>query len=131
MYATLQSRAIANRDQTVTGNSQSHGQRFDFLKFLSAQEKKLYRRIPDEMDHVSHPSFASADIEERFFGEDSKVSMPRWTYPARVSEESPPRTAKPTVLSYVDEKTLFLRYNSARYGLHKLIEIGSTKCVPG
>lgn len=67
MYATLQSCAISNRRQTVTADSQSHRQRFDFLKFLSAGERKLYKRIPDKVDYVSHPSFASADIEEMTF----------------------------------------------------------------
>ncbi len=131
MYTTLQSRAIANCRQTVTVDFQSHGQSFDFLKFLSAQERKLYKRIPEEMDYVSHPSFTSADIEERLFGEDLKITIPRWTCPAEVSGEIPPRTTKPTVLSCDDEKTLFLRYNYARYRLNKLIEIQNRKCTPG
>ncbi len=59
------------------------------------------------------------------------MNIPRWTYPARVSEEIPPPTAKPTVLSHEDERTLFLSYNYARYRLNKLIEIQSPQCTPG
>ena len=131
MYQTLQTCVISNHSQTVTADSQSCEQRLNFLKFLSAKERKLYKRIPDEMDYVFHPSFASGGEEERLFSEDSQVPIPRWTYLAGVSEEIPPPPAKTTVLSREDERTLFLSYNYARYRLSKLIETQSRLCTPG
>ncbi len=131
MYATLQSHAIDSRNQTVRGESQSPGQRSDFLKFLSAAERKLYNRIPDGVDYVGHLSFSSAGIEERLFGEDSRIDIARWTYPAQVSEEIPPGSSKPTVLSRKDEATLFLRYNYARYRLSKLVPVQRKKSTAG
>ncbi len=131
MYASLQSVAIASRDQTVTPDLQSPRQKRDFLEFLSIEERSLYKRIPDEPDYISHPSFGSMDAEENLFSEESKINIPRWTYIDGMTEKIAPRTAKPATLSREDEATLFLRYNYARYQLRKLVDLQSHKCTPG
>ncbi len=64
MYQSLQTCVISDHSQTVTVDTQSCEQRLDFLKFLSVKERELYKRIPDEMDYVFHPSFASGGEEE-------------------------------------------------------------------
>ena len=131
MYQSSQTCVGSRRWQAVVTDSGSSEPNPNCLKFLSAQERKLYKRIPDQMDHVFDPSFASEEMEERLLEEDSKITIPRWTYLAGVSEELPIQTAKPTVLSREDERTLFLSYNYARYRLNKLIEMQKRRRTSG
>ncbi|MGC9453396.1 MAG: sigma-70 family RNA polymerase sigma factor [Phycisphaerae bacterium] len=90
---------------------------------LDLGQKELYRRIPDEMEYVYHPSFSLPQAEERLFGEQAEhIPVPRWTYFPEGTDESPPQTVERTTLTREHEQTLFLRYNYARYRLSKLIE---------
>lgn len=131
MYQTLRTCVDSSRWQVVPDHTQSREQKIVFLKFLSDQERKLYKKIPDEMDYIFDPSFASEDMEERLFGEYSQIAIPRWTYVAEVSEEISTPTAKPNVLSREDERTLFLSYNYARYRLKQLIELQNRRPTAG
>ena len=90
---------------------------------LGAEERELYDRIPQAVDHVAHSSFTSEDIEETLFGDHSRVDVPQWTYFAEVADEIPSNVTKRNVLKSKDEALLFLRYNYARFRLGSLIEV--------
>jgi RNA polymerase primary sigma factor len=89
---------------------------------LSAEERKLYEQIPEEVEYVRDPSFGRADTEQRLFGSCGDVVVPQWTYFPEVPEEVGSKPARPTRLTGEDEAVLFLRYNYARYRLALLVE---------
>ncbi len=93
-----------------------------FLAELDEQQMSTYRRIPQDIDYVDHPSFASAGEADRLFGEDApQVRVPAWSQFPEVAEDSPARQGPRIRLSAAEESLLFLRYNYARYRLAKLI----------
>jgi len=90
---------------------------------LTDDEYRLYERIPSEVRYVRHPSFHTADMEDRLFGEGSEpVAVPTWTDFPELPEgiSAPPQ--KRAALAGKDEQTLFLRFNYARYRLSRLVK---------
>jgi len=89
---------------------------------LTAEEKRLYKRIPESVDHVSHRSFASERAEDRLFGtEAERIEVPAWTYFPAVPEDMPRARSAKARLTARQEEQLFLRYNYACYRLGRLI----------
>ncbi len=95
---------------------------------LTAGERELLGRIPQEIRYVPHPSFDRPETETRLFGEDGQVDVPRWLYfGGPVDELLSPKSTR-SHLSRDEEQTLFLRYNYARYRLRGLAEAQRRRC---
>jgi len=89
---------------------------------LTEEEGRTYRRIPAQVDYVPHPAFSSAHVTRDLFGEEAgEIRVPTWQWPAEVG--APFRGAAPAAvrLGPEQERTLFLRYNYARYRLSCLL----------
>ncbi len=96
-----------------TSSSVAHG--------LSEREFHAYDSIPAEVDYVYYPSFSLPGAEEKFFGEDAPhVPVPSYTLmPVFEDPDAAPVRSRAS-LSAKQEKTLFLRYNYARFRLARL-----------
>ena len=93
-----------------------------WLDALNAGERRLYERIPEQMDYVSHPCFSSPSTAERLFGGSAEpITVPVWTDFPDIADDPRAVRRKRVSLSAGDEARLFLRYNYARYRLSKLI----------
>lgn len=95
-----------------------------FLASLSDEERRLYNRIPDKIGFVGNPMFSLSWAEEKLFGPDvQEIEIPQWrplpesTKKAEIRD----RGFGKGVLTPEEEKTLFLRYNYARYRLCGLV----------
>jgi len=95
-----------------------------FMKGMTAGERRLYERIPEEIDYVPHPSFSRPAVEDEYFGSGADdIEIPSWTQFAEVPDDVQTSGRKgKSRLSTAEEKALFLRYNYARYRLHLLVE---------
>jgi len=103
------------------GNRQTTRRRAGVIH-LSEAEQRLYDRIPEKIDYVSHPSFARAETEEALFGKKAgRISVQDWTHFPEAPDAATPTRAARAVLTGRDEATLFLRYNYARYRLSELL----------
>jgi len=88
---------------------------------LKPQAKKFSTIAQNDTEYVYNPLFSLPHAEKTLFGESAeKIETSHWIhFPIDELEENPsPRKKK--LLSRQDEKTLFLRYNYARYRLSKL-----------
>ena len=93
-----------------------------FLARLTDAERRLYERIPQKVDYIEHPSFASLSMEEGLFGAGAeKIEIPIWTSFPEAKEDLAKRAARRTRLNAADEAKMFLKYNYARYRLGKLV----------
>ncbi|MFP4104651.1 MAG: sigma-70 family RNA polymerase sigma factor [Phycisphaerae bacterium] len=94
------------------------------LPGLSADQRRRYAQIPEEVDYVDHESFRQAKTEDDLYGEGaSEFEIPQWTHFPEVPEDVPlKKKARKTTLKKKEEAFLFLRYNYARYRLSKLVE---------
>ncbi len=94
-------------------------------KALSREDRDVYSRIPEAIDHVENDAFGDPGAEERFFGpEAASIDIPAWTHFPEGAEEIPSSSRRGT-LSANDEAELFLRYNYARFRLGELIDSSS------
>lgn len=95
----------------------------NYLSSLTTEDRAIYERIPEEIDYVYHESFSSPDTEQGLFGDGAeKIDIPGWTqFPQVHDERVVPRSGR-AVLKGPEERTLFLRFNYARYMLAGLIE---------
>jgi RNA polymerase sigma factor (sigma-70 family) len=92
-----------------------------YLKELSRLERQLYFRIPDEMDYVPHEEFDDPQAEDALFGPESpRIEIPAWTHFPEDADEIP--SGRRSRLTAAEERTMFKRYNYARYRLAQLIE---------
>lgn len=100
-----------------------------YLKGLSRLERQLYYRIPEEIDYVPHEEFDAPDAEDALFGPESpRIEIPVWThFPEDADEIS--STGRRSRLTAAEERTMFKRYNYARYRLAKLIEAQNRRRV--
>ena len=90
---------------------------------LSDEERRVYDRIPEDVDFVDHASFPRPETEEDLYGASAPaVSLPVWTDFPQVEDEPVARPSGPSRLSGKDEERLFLRYNYALYRLAGLAE---------
>ncbi|MHC4563238.1 MAG: sigma-70 family RNA polymerase sigma factor [Planctomycetota bacterium] len=87
---------------------------------LSEDERRLYERIPEDIDVVPHESFDAADAEDVYFGEELAVSVPQWTHFPEAPEDMHKAARARATLGKDEEAFLFLRYNYARSRLSKL-----------
>ncbi len=76
---------------------------------------------PAEVNYVPHDSFRSKKIESRLWGQSQpEIDVPQYTlFP---HERENPSGAAGRSLSSIEERTLFLRYNYAKYRLRKLLK---------
>jgi RNA polymerase primary sigma factor len=99
---------------------------------LTDEERRIYSRIPAEIDHVSHESFSGPDAEEHLFGlESQEIEIPAWTSFPEAADELPPARGRRTRLTGKEEAALFLRYNYARYRLGELVEAQLKRAAAG
>ena len=90
---------------------------------LSERQHECYRRIPEKIDPVWHPTFDEPTAGQRYFGPDAPdIDVPKWTLFPEVPEEAAPKAGRKSVLSKDEERELFLRYNYARHRLAQLAE---------
>ena len=93
----------------------------EYLRTLTEGQRRLYRRIPETVDYVSHPCFTLPETEERLFGPGApRIEVPAWTTFPQVHEEVITKRAAPARLRAKEEADLFLRYNYARCRLSEL-----------
>lgn len=91
------------------------------LDNMTDADRRLYMRIPDEVDYMPHESFSRPGIEEKLFGQAAeKIQVPRWDDYPEAAEGRPLKSVKRQTLSRADEAGLFMRYNYARYRLSLL-----------
>ncbi len=88
---------------------------------LTADDRRLYQRIPADVQYVPHASFGLRETEERLFGEGVRINVPRWRHYEEPGEGVPASLPRRRRLTAEDETILFLRYNYARYRLSLLI----------
>lgn len=90
----------------------------------SEAEARLYRTIPDHVDHVPHSEYLCPEAEETLFGPESPtIPVPHWRSPAESEDGHEVELPKArSNLSAQDEALLFRRYNCARYHLADLME---------
>ncbi len=99
---------------------------------LTGEVLEAYLRIPTDIRFVRHPSFEDPAMDERLFGTDAeKVYVPAWCCPAEVPEDRSTSRVRPIKLTGAQEMVLFLRYNYARYHLHRLIAEQCRRCCMG
>jgi RNA polymerase sigma factor (sigma-70 family) len=73
-------------------------------------------------DYIYHQAFARPDAEQAIWGSDSpEIDVACYTLMPAVEGERAPSLARPPRLSADQEKTLFLRYNYAKYRLAHLL----------
>ncbi|MCK4601485.1 MAG: sigma-70 family RNA polymerase sigma factor, partial [Phycisphaerae bacterium] len=93
------------------------------LERLSDRERRIYQRIPQEVDYIPNDCFSSAGTEEELFGEAApKINAPVWTQFSEVPEDASSKAPSRGTLKRQEEQRLFLKYNYALYRLSKLIE---------
>ncbi len=108
---------------TLKWSGSDTGKKVSLRRFLSIEEQKTYDLIPEEIDYVSHASFAFTRTEKELFGIGNEIKVQEWTYFLGDNHgKSPKQSTGQTVLTGKEEETLFLRYNYARYRLSKLIK---------
>lgn len=96
------------------------------------QDERIFAQIPSKMYYVSDPSFSSVETEEKLFGEFAlEITIPWWTHFPEVPEDVPTVRGAKTRLSGIEEVTMFLRYNYARYRLSGLIERNCVRTSAG
>jgi RNA polymerase sigma factor (sigma-70 family) len=99
----------------------------------TAANARLYKSIPDRVDHIPNLEYLCPGTEKELFGLDAPaILVPRWRPSQRFEDaqgdvESPQARVK---LSRQDETLLFRRYNCARYHLAKLVE-KQARCFAG
>ncbi len=82
--------------------------------------KRIFEKMPKEVDYMNHESFALPETEDQLFGPDAEpIDVPLWA-PSKDPEKGM-KLAKKTLLTPQQEVTLFLRYNYARYRLNLLV----------
>ena len=92
-----------------------------YLKLLNEEQRRLYLQIPEKLDYVDHPSFSGRETEGQLFGQTAPaIRIPAWTQFPEAADEVVPRGSSRASLRPKDEVHLFLRYNYARYRLHRL-----------
>jgi len=88
---------------------------------LTAEERRLYEAIPEDVACVHDASFDAPGAEGRYFGPDRRrIPVPGFTLLPEVPEEVPPARSVRLSLSAEDERILFLRYNYAKHRLQRL-----------
>ena len=95
---------------------------------------RLYKSIPDRVDHIPNPEYLCPGTEEELFGLNaSTILVPQWR-PSQRFEDAQEGVELPQAraanLTRQDETLLFRRYNCARYHLAKLME-KQTQCFAG
>ena len=93
------------------------------VRRLNEGDQLIYEQIPTNVRFVWDDSFSSPEAEENLFGNGGDViEIPNWIQPQEAPDEAPTRRGRSFSLSADQEKTLFLRYNYARYRLSLLSE---------
>lgn len=88
---------------------------------LNREEFRLYDSIDPNVGYVYYPSFSLPGAERRLFGPGSEdIPVPQYTLFPQVLDEHVCGQLRRLSLTPQQEKTLFLRYNYAKYRLSKL-----------
>jgi len=78
--------------------------------------------LTGDVDYVPHPSFPLPSAEQRLWGPDrSEIRVAPYRLVPACPEGAPERPSRRLVLTAEEEKTLFLRYNYAKYRLSRLV----------
>jgi RNA polymerase primary sigma factor len=90
--------------------------------------RRVCKKVPtaatcEETQYVYHPSFSLPDAEERFWGEKAEpIEVPAYELPPEIAEEPPATFHRGPSLNAAQEKSLFFRYNYAKFRLKKVLE---------
>ena len=75
----------------------------------------------DRLHYIDHPSFSKAGTDTELWGDESgEIAVSAYGLLPEVTDGPTSRTPSRTALSAAQERTLFLRYNYAKYRLNKL-----------
>jgi RNA polymerase sigma factor (sigma-70 family) len=89
---------------------------------LKKQTRKLSSITENDFEYVYNPLFSLPHAEKTLFGEEAEnIETSSWIHFSIDELEENPTPRKKKLLNREDEKTLFLRYNYARYRLSKLV----------
>jgi RNA polymerase primary sigma factor len=79
---------------------------------LTPAERQVYKTIPEDLDYVDHKSFSKAATEKKLWGPDrERIEVLDYSL---FPEDVDPRKTRQSI-SGDQERTLFLRYNYAKY----------------
>ena len=88
-----------------------------------AAGKKAAGILLESPDYVYHKAFAGSDAEQALWGKDSpEIPVAHYALRPAIDGDKPPAVGKLPRLSADQEKTLFLRYNYAKYRLANLLQ---------
>ena len=91
------------------------------LRCLDGEQYRLYRSIPPAMEYVYHRSFSLPNAEDRLFGPRRReIPVQRYALLPEIPDGQASARLQRGSLSAEDERTLFMRYNYAKYRLRKL-----------
>jgi RNA polymerase sigma factor (sigma-70 family) len=77
----------------------------------------------EAVQYVYHPSFSLPDAEEMYWGVSAQpIEVPAYELPPEVAEEPPATFHRGPSLNTAQERTIFFRYNYAKFRLRKLLE---------
>jgi RNA polymerase sigma factor (sigma-70 family) len=90
-------------------------------------KKALAVGTSEEVQYVYHPSFSLPDAEQRLWGADAvPIEVPAYELPPEVAEDPPSTFHRGPSLNITQERTIFFRYNYAKFRLRKLLEKPAT-----
>ena len=91
---------------------------------LSAEDRKLYESIPDQVQYVPHPDYHLVATERRLFGADAEqIAVHEWREFPQIDDPGLSPAKRRRALSRQQEAELFMRYNYARYRLAGLMAL--------
>jgi RNA polymerase sigma factor (sigma-70 family) len=113
---TMEERAVAKREASRP-RTLSVSRSDECLAKLGAASEA------PETRYVYHPSFALPGAEEKYWGQQAEpIEVPHYELPPEVLEDPPAPCHRGPSLTADRERTLFLRYNYAKYRLRQAIE---------
>ena len=111
-----------NSGSTGVADTADIASRWELPAMMDGDPRDVVKAFPRKIPYVQHDSFTSPDAEERHFGPQSQdIQVPCYTLFPEVPEEVSSTHMVRTSLSTKNERSLFLRYNYAKYRLQKLL----------
>jgi RNA polymerase sigma factor (sigma-70 family) len=90
------------------------------LAQMNPEDRRMYETIAENLDYVDHPSFHESDTEADLFGPDAEViDVPEYSL---FPDQDGALPARHHTITRQQERTLFLRYNYARFRACELLD---------
>jgi RNA polymerase primary sigma factor len=89
----------------------------------SARRSRPAATDAEEVRYVYHPSFSHPGAEEKYWGAATEpIDVPHYELPPEVLDDPPTPCHRGPSLTAEQERTIFLRYNYAKYRLRRALE---------